>query len=140
MRDESCAVLLKQINDAIEKISNNTLKDKDLTLTQINVLNLLSESPRGEMTLKEIEKELHVAQPTVVGIIKRLVQKNLVNTFGDEFNKKIRHVALTSEGEDLVGYANKQLKKTEKELVKDLSKKETKQFYKLLSKIRESLD
>ena len=140
MREENCMGLLKQINDALEKYSNNTVKDKDLTFTQINVLNLIAESERGEMTMKEIEKELHVAQPTVVGIVKRLGQKGLVNTFGDEANKKVRHVALTDEGEKLCGYAEKQLEKVEDRLLKGLKKKDRKEFVKMLRAIRESLD
>ena len=76
MKDESCMILLKQINDGLEKFSNNIVKEEGLTFTQINVMNLLAKSKRGEMTMKEIEKKLHVAQPTVVGIVKRLSQKS----------------------------------------------------------------
>ncbi|MBR2551779.1 MAG: MarR family transcriptional regulator, partial [Erysipelotrichaceae bacterium] len=110
------------------------------TFTQINVMNLLAKSKRGEMTMKEIEKELHVAQPTVVGIVKRLSQKDIVNTFADETNKKIRHVELTDKGAKLAGYAEEQLEKVEDELLKDLEKKEVKKFIKLLTTIRKSLD
>ncbi|MDO5438802.1 MAG: MarR family transcriptional regulator [Erysipelotrichaceae bacterium] len=140
MKDESCMILLKQINDGLEKFSNNIVKEEGLTFTQINVMNLLAKSKRGEMTMKEIEKELHVAQPTVVGIVKRLSQKDIVNTFADETNKKIRHVKLTDKGAKLAGYAEEQLEKVEDELLKDLEKKEVKKFIKLLTTIRKSLD
>ena len=140
MKDDSCMSLLKQINDGLEKYCNNTVKAEGLTFTQINVLNLIAKSKRKEMTMKEIEKELHVAQPTVVGIVKRLGQKELVNTFGDEANKKVRHVALTAKGESLSKYAEEQLERVEDELLKDLDKKEIKKFTKILTTIRKSLD
>lgn len=51
--DSSCSVLLKQIHDVQEKNINNTLRNLDLTFSQINVLRALVHSANKQMSLKE---------------------------------------------------------------------------------------
>ena len=60
----------KIINDRIKARADADLKTHDLTLTQTRVLGFLAESG-GQATQKEIEADLQVSHPTVVGIISR---------------------------------------------------------------------
>lgn len=81
--DTSCGMLIKQINSALEKNANNTLRKQDLTFAQVSALLAIRDFPVQRISLKELEKILHVAQSTTAGIIYRLEQKGLVTAFGD---------------------------------------------------------
>ena len=77
MQQNFCGLLIKQIHDAIGKHVNNELREKELTLSQVRVLMELGDNSGGAMPLKELERRLHVAQPTVVGIVHRLEEKGV---------------------------------------------------------------
>ena len=64
--------LLKQIHDGVEKQANNSLRSQGLTLAQVGALIELRSIPEKQLTLKELEKRLHVAQSTAAGIVARL--------------------------------------------------------------------
>lgn len=70
----------KIINDRIKARADADLKTHDLTLTQTRVLGFLAESG-GQATQKEIEADLQVSHPTVVGIISRMEQKGFLCTW-----------------------------------------------------------
>ena len=72
----------KIINDRIKARADADLKTHDLTLTQTRVLGFLAESG-GQATQKEIEADLQVSHPTVVGIISRMEQKGFLCTWTD---------------------------------------------------------
>ncbi len=78
----TCVALIKQIHDGLEKQANNSLRSQDLTMSQVGVLIELRFSLEKQMTLKELERRLHVAQPTAAGIVARLEQKGFVEGFG----------------------------------------------------------
>lgn len=67
-----CSALIKQIHDHMEKHANNSLRSQDLTISQVGALVELYSAPEKQLSLKELEKLLHVAQSTSAGIISRL--------------------------------------------------------------------
>lgn len=70
MRDDTaCGALIKQINSTLEKNANNTLRKQDLTFAQVSALLAIRDYPEPRISLKELEKILHVAQSTTAGII-----------------------------------------------------------------------
>ena len=101
----SCGRLLKQIHDGLEKQANNDLRTHDLTMAQVSVLMLLNDADKETLTLKEIEKALHVAQSTSAGIVSRLEQKGFVESFGDAEDKRIKLVRITQTGRQCCGEA-----------------------------------
>ena len=74
----SCGNLIKQINDELRKRANNMMRSQDMTMAQIGALLALYHTPEKQLSMKQIEKELHVAQSTTVGIISRLEHKGRV--------------------------------------------------------------
>lgn len=72
MAKPDCAILIKQINDALFKRANRYLADTGLTLSQMRLQQLLVEAPGKSLSFKDAEHELHVAQSTTVGLIGRL--------------------------------------------------------------------
>ena len=84
--------LIKRINAKVEKATNNPLLIYDLTSTQFKMLVMLHLIPDHTAMLKELEKYFGVAQSTAAGIIARLEKKNLVASFSDENDKRIKQI------------------------------------------------
>lgn len=77
MQDKTCGLLFKQINDELQKRANNHMRSQNITMSQSVVLLELANAPNNTLSMKALEKHLNVAQPTAVGLISRLEQKNL---------------------------------------------------------------
>ena len=104
--DNTCGMLIRQIHNSLEKMSNKDLKEKGLTLVQVSALFSINDTAEKKVTFKELEKILHLAQSTTVGIISRLEQKNLVTSYIDDNDKELNMLEL----QNLVNNAVKKLK------------------------------
>ena len=139
-KNHSCGTLLKQIHDIMEKNANNVLREQDLTISQSGVLVLLDEKEGKTASFKELEKDFGVSQPTMVGILNRLVQKDLVEVLTDSEDKRIRKAHLTQKGADKCKEGYKHMNSAEEQLLKSLTNNEKKEFNRLLLKVRKSFD
>lgn len=139
-KNYSCGALLKQIHDIMEKNANNILREQDLTISQSGVLVLLDEKEGKTALFKELEKDFGVSQPTMVGILNRLVQKDLVEVLTDSEDKRIRKAHLTQKGADKCREGYKHMNSAEEQLLKSLTDDEKKEFNRLLLKVRNSFD
>lgn len=133
--EESCLILIKELEIYIEKHMNNALKELDITATQAKTLTALLNFPGKQTTLKHLEKKLLLSQSVTVGIIKRLEQKNYVESFGDLEDKRIKIVKITPLGEQQCQCSNQILLKLEHDILSSLTKSEYLIFNKLLKKI-----
>lgn len=139
-KNYSCGTLLKQIHDIMEKNANNVLREQELTISQSGVLVLLDEKEGKTASFKELEKDFGVSQPTMVGILNRLVQKDLVEVLTDSEDKRIRKAHLTQKGADKCKEGYKHMNSAEEQLLKSLTNNEKKEFNRLLLKVRKSFD
>lgn len=138
--DISCGLLIKQINDKLEKDANNALRRQDLTLAQVTALTWLGGRPNKTAALKELERELGVAQSTTAGIITRLEQKDFVESFGDNDDKRIKMVRLTQKGEQKCLSARQNMDAAEKKLLSGLDEEEKAAFHRLLRQVRNNFE
>lgn len=136
---KDCGMLLKMINDEMEKNANNVLRAQDLTFSQVGALLELDIAPEGQLPLKELEKRLHVAQSTMAGIISRLERKALVEPFGDPEDRRIKLVRITQTGRERVQAASRHRSQAEEHLLSGLTETERSIFYTLLKKVCDSL-
>ena len=139
-KNYSCGTLLKQIHDIMEKNANNVLREQDLTISQSGVLVLLDEKEGKTASFKELEKDFGVSQPTMVGILNRLAQKDFVEILTDSEDKRIRKAHLTQKGADKCKEGYKHMNSAEEQLLKSLTNNEKKEFNRLLLKVRKSFD
>ena len=135
----SCSILLKQLHDVQEKNINNTLRNLDLTFSQINVLRALVHSTDKQMSLKELEKILHVAQSTTARIVTKMESKGLIDSFSDVSDKRIKYIRLTQYGEQYSSNAKQKLEEEETRLLSSLTETEKMVFVSLLQKITSNL-
>ncbi|MFC2662245.1 MAG: MarR family winged helix-turn-helix transcriptional regulator, partial [Eubacterium sp.] len=110
-----------------------------LTLTQSGVLIFLSGHEKNTAPMKEIEKFLGVAQPTVVGIVKRLEQKQYVESFEDAEDHRVKLVHLTASGEEKCRAGRAHMEKAEEALLAPLTEEERGQFLEMLERVRNAI-
>lgn len=140
MANPDCAILIKQINDALFKRANKHLAASGLTLSQMRLQQLLIEVPGQSMSFKEVEHRLHVAQSTTVGLIGRLEKKGLVKTWTDKSDRRTKMVCLTEEGEECCQKAASFMAEDEDWLTEGMDEKEIAELYRLLSHINHHLE
>ena len=89
---EQCVPLIRHIHCAMEKEANNKLREMDLTVSQIYLLQALNHAPDGThtLTLKALEKQLQIGQSTTVGLVKRLQKKDFVTCTQSIDDKRIK--------------------------------------------------
>ena len=138
-QENQCGAYIKHINDVLQKESNNALQKKGLTMSQLIVLHQLENTPNGEMPLKELEKNLQVAQSTTAGIISRLEQKGFVEGYGSAEDKRIKIVRITESGHKCFMEAQIYSLESEKHLLTGLTESECDMFNILLKKVSENL-
>ena len=134
-----CGRLIKQIHDEIQKTVNNALRSQDMTLAQLEALLELDQAPENQLSLKELERRLHIAQSTTAGIIMRLEQKGFVEGFGDFGDRRIKLVRLTPAGADCLILAQGSRTEIEGKLLSGLTETERHIFFTLLKKVRNTL-
>lgn len=115
------------------------MRKQDLTFAQVSALLAIRDFPEQKISLKELEKILHVAQSTTAGIISRLEQKGLVTGFGDSTDKRIKLVQITPMGEKYCREAEQNMKEAEENLLSGLTETEKSIFNSLLQKVRDTL-
>ena len=136
MKDKAyIGLIIKQINDKLEKLANKELKTKDITFSQIRMLRALKDSEGGALTLKELEKLLCVAQSTTLGIAKRLEGKGLVEGGFNSVDKRIKYVKIMQKGKDICRKTQDHMDETEERLLKGLTKGERTLLYEMLLRI-----
>lgn len=136
---ETCAALIKQINDSLERQANNLLRKEDLTIMQAAVLIELDQADENTLSLKDLEHRFRVAQPTMLGIVRRLTQKNLAETLESPEDKRAKLVRLTGQGllKCSAGYTH--MESAEDSLLDVLSEDERREFKRALLKITKTL-
>lgn len=130
-----CGKLIKQIHDELEKQANSALSSQNLTLAQMHVLMELDAVQEHQLTLKQLEGVLHVAQSTVAGIVSRLEQKGYVVCFADANDRRIKRVSITTAGLECCKDAQEHIKDMEDSLLSGLTEPEKEMFCSLLLKI-----
>lgn len=137
--ENHCGMLIRQINNALEKRCNNRLKEAGLTISQMSALIEIADTPGQKLTFKELEKRMALAQSTTAGLISRLEQKKLVLVLGDQSDKRIKYVEITSLGIEYCHNARQDMDNTEMELLEHFSDQEKELFLSLLKKINFNL-
>ena len=131
--------MLKIVNDALEKKANETLRNEDLTLSQLKVLGFINTKEEGKTTQKELEDSLAVSHPTINGILKRLEAKGIIVSELSVNRRMTKIVELTEAGKEIVRKTECHRLEHEKRLSKNLSAEEKASLLFYLKKVYEGL-
>lgn len=131
--------MLKIVNDALEKKANETLRNEDLTLSQLKVLGFINTKEEGKTTQKELEDALAVSHPTINGILKRLEAKGIIVSELSVNRRMTKIVELTETGKEILKKTESHRLEHEKRLSKNLSAEEKASLLFYLKKVYEGL-
>lgn len=132
------AELIKQINDELGKNANNAMRPMGITMAQLGMLIHLHEGG-GQLSMKQLESRIRVAQSTTVGIESRLEAKGLVESFISDKDHRVKIVRITKAGEAMYAAARQNMDEAETRLVRSLSEEERDTLIRLLLKMRDDL-
>lgn len=129
----------KIIDERIKVRADEDLKRHDLTLTQTRVLGFLAEMG-GRTTQKEIEEDLQVSHPTVVGLVSRMEQKGFLTTRPDPMDRRNKLVELTEKAKMLDETIDMTVEQHDRELLRGFSEQEIDTLKSFLNRIIHNLD
>lgn len=78
-----------------EKFLNKKLLELDLTTSQSRVLGYLFSNRDQKITTRDLEKHFDLSHPTLVGIIKRLKEKDFIDFEEDLHDKRYKYIIVT---------------------------------------------
>ena len=124
---EQCVPLIRHIHCAMEKEANNKLREMDLTVSQIYLLQALNHAPDGTHTL------------TLKALEKRLQKKDFVTCTQSIDDKRIKIVALTAAGKNICCNAEAHMTHVFDHMSEGLSENEKKILLTLLTRVQQNL-
>ena len=125
----------KLINEKFKKQFNENLQSMDLTFSQFVVLDYLGRNRKDKVTQKDISEALQLKHSTVIGILKRLEAKEMVQCIVDAENKRYRNVMLTKKAADSLEEMYRHREEMEKRLISELTKEEETELRRLLGRV-----
>ncbi len=135
IKDNYHITTFQMLYNIIQKKCQNAVKDLDITMSQGGVIAAITESPNGELSLKELEKKLQLSQSVTAGLVTRLEEKGYVESFGNEDDKRIKILRATALGKEKCRAGQKILVEVEKEILTPLSETEKANMYEILEKL-----
>ena len=139
MAEKDFPLLIKQLHDLMEKTANEQLREKDITFSQLRILSYINECDGNMATLKDIEKHFLIAQPTVVGLIKRLHSKGFVSVCTEDTDRRVKNAFLTEKGAAYCVEVGQRQEEMRQRLTRNLSLEETAELYRLLMEVYKNL-
>lgn len=137
--EQKIGYLLKNINDHMKTRGDADLKEHNLTLSQSRILAILYYKG-GKTTQKQLEDELLVSHPTVVGLIKRLASHHFVNVSIDTKDHRNRIISLTPQGKKLASNMTKVINKQEEIILKGIDNESRQKLKDMLEIILSNID
>lgn len=136
----SLGILIKFICEELHRQGNEKLKNWDLTFPQMIILLELESAESKCCFLKDLEKRLRVSQPTVVGIVSRLIKKGYAEAMPASTDKRAKRIRLTLEGQQQCDLCKGIVAQSGANLVKGFSQEELEQLTHLLRKLALNLE
>ena len=145
---DSIGRLLKVTNQIFETYINNSLKEINLTSSQIGILVFLCYKRKNNIDVLcykrknnidvnqiDIQKKFKLSNPTVSGILDRLEEKRFIKRINNGRSNKI---IITDDGMNLLDSGYDKVKMIENNIISGLSLEEREELKRLLSKIIEN--
>ena len=130
---------LKKIHDRLEASANRDVSDLGLTFSQHHVLIYMMQEDRP-LSYKELEKKFSVAQPTMAGIIYRLILKGFVVSYRSKEDRRLKMAELTEKGRQVVLASRANMKRHEEIMLQGFSQEERDLLVALLERVRINLE
>lgn len=131
--------LIKRISTIYEKRANSDMQSREVTVSQMKMLVILSQSQEQTLPLKELERYFGVAQSTAAGVAVRLEKKGLVSPATDPADRRIKRLQLTKAGKALCDDSRAEMERFDDRMLACLTQDERQQLLELLERIYDAV-
>ena len=138
MREDEINHLIRMISHKVRAKGDADLKERGLTFSQLQVLITLHRHG-GSMSQRELEKELNISHPTVVGLVQRLEKNAYVESWTDETDKRIKHVKQSEKALKMKEEMRRRWSDMTTQMFHRLTDEEKEELYRMLSVISNDL-
>jgi DNA-binding MarR family transcriptional regulator len=131
---EDCLIfLLSKANQQVQGFTRERLESHGITSTQYAVLRVLWEQ-EGQ-TAAGLSERLHLDAATLVGVLDRLSQVNLVKRQPDTKDRRVNHIVLTPKGKALEKVLAPNIAAINGSIESRFSKQDVKKLRKMLAEL-----
>ena len=131
--------LIKQISDKFQTRSDNRLRERNLTFSQLRLI-VTADKAGGRISQKKLEEELHVSHATVVGLVKRLQKNDYVYTETDEKDRRNRIVCVGPEAFRFRDELDEDMRKYRTGMRKGITAEQLEETAAILRKLNSNID
>jgi DNA-binding MarR family transcriptional regulator len=115
---------------------NHALKPFDISWQQFNVLRILRGQKGKPLTLAEVQERMISKMSNTTRLVDKLLKKECVTRKINVDNKRKVNIAITDTGLELLNKTDDIMLHIENDIVANLNTEESKEFIRLLGKIR----
>ncbi|MBR2700459.1 MAG: MarR family transcriptional regulator [Erysipelotrichaceae bacterium] len=137
-KHDDIGYLIHQIDNRIKTNIDNHFKVHDLTFSQSQVLHLL-EKNGGSMSQKQLQTQMNVSHPTMVGLVQRLESNRFVTTETDSQDRRNKIVIITEEATNFKNEMIKSREKLHKAMFSSFSENEKDTLKEMLNRILDNI-
>ena len=137
-KHDDIGYLIHQIDNRIKTNIDNHFKVHDLTFSQSQVLHLL-EKNGGSMSQKQLQTQMNVSHPTMVGLVQRLESNRFVTTETDSQDRRNKIVIITEEATNFKNEMIRSREKLHKAMFSSFSENEKDTLKELLNRILDNI-
>lgn len=139
----ACSVLIREIYLTWAQDTRPFLKDlsaqgMELDLTQANAVAALIAAENGKLSLKDLERSLHMSQSAISRMAGRLAKAGYVEIKPDESDQRVKWVCLTEKGRQCGAYMVDLVAEAEEQLLRGLTPGERMLLRELLEQMLEN--
>ena len=133
--------MFKFIHLASENRFNATLQELNLTSSQMHILFYLDHSARDgkRVNQRDIDKNLHLTNPTVTGLLQRLEAKGFIIRKVSETDGRNKEIFQTEACHAIHAEMHKRLEAENELMVKDMTKEEVLQLKSMLQRVLKNM-
>lgn len=131
--------ILKRIHHKMEQKGNFLLKEEGLTMVQAHAILFLVHCENHCSSMKELEKDLCIAQSTVAGLVSRMEKGGFLEIYPDLEDKRVKNVKLTEKAEESGQRILERVMETDGRVLEAFTPVEQTMFVQLLEKLENSL-
>ncbi|MGM9905217.1 MarR family winged helix-turn-helix transcriptional regulator [Lactobacillus sp.] len=139
IEDADIPFQIKMIHDEISRQMTQHMKKLDVTPSQAAILRQFSLAGKRQLPLKLLEKQLHIAQSTVAGLVKRLEEKGMIQLVEDPQDRRSKQARITDKGLEVEGKAKQNMIETRDRLLSGMTETEQGILHSLLVQAYKSI-
>ena len=125
----------KRIHEMFRARMNVDMKERDLTFSQMEILFYLEKHSDHAINQQELCDVIQVSHPTMIGLINRMEEKDLVVRRTDPLNRRSRYIEMTQKSQEILRQTRERRHRNDRMLVKGFTDQETKELNRLLGMV-----